>query len=625
MMSLGRVALILSLLALPGLPLAGQTAVAQISAATPDSGDSTPTLHTTARIVVLDVVVTDGSGHPVKGLQPSDFALTEDGVPQTLLSFTEHDSPSEAAPPAPPPDLPPNTFTTQAPVAAEGAKTVIVLGDSTWSNPRSDAPAFPNGVSADSPFVRDQLKAYFDSASPSMPIAIVRLDWQGLHVVQGLTTDRKVLLDAAASKRMLPPLGFPVRYERIVGSPLQYLANYLASIPGRINLVWFAAGTTPGSHDGGLFPDASSAVPPDLAAFAQTLGGANTNVHRISRIALYIILAGGLPVQAPCLDQACVESIAYAVGLPMIPCVDARNIAIAAGGKAFCDNGFKEDLAEVDAIGSHFYTVSYRPTNERWNGAFRSIKVKVGPDKPFSEQLADWWISGWQEPQALYRDGYYARDTPEAIPSVLSTKTPAPQTAEVRKLISNSPKGDPGPFWGGRMSPMQAAMAFGSLAPDKVNFTIVATPSQTAASRPQDPLPKDSFLTEPFRGVPYRNYRIHYWIAPKDLRLVRTASGSYRDDLQFVAIVYRDDGLIANSLSTSAHVQIPADDPGNVLTLGVTFDQTIALPIAANPLPGNFFLRVGVREVATDRIGAIEVPAEWIKLPPAGDPIAATH
>jgi VWFA-related protein len=629
-------ALLTSLIVLPSLLLAAQevpdpgataqTPPAQSSSAPPISNDQITTLHATARLVVLDVVVTDGNGHPAKGLKPSDFALTEDGVPQTLLSFTEHDSPSEAAPPAPAPDLPPNTFTTQAPIAAEGAKTVIVLGDPTELDPRSDTPEFPNGSGADSPFVRDQLKAYFDSAAPNMPIAIVRLDWQGLHVVQGLTMDRKVLLDATASKRMLPPLGFPVRYARIVGSPLQYLAGYLASIPGRINLVWFAAGASTGGRDGGLFPDASSGVPPDLAAFVRTLGGGAPNVHRISRIALYIILAGGLQAQAPCLDQGCVEQIAYAASAGMAGCMDAMNIAISAGGRAYCDNGFKEDLAEVSAIGSHYYTVSYRPTNERWNGAFRSIKVKVGPDKPFSNQLIDWLLSGWQIPRAFYRDGYYARDTPEPTPSPPVANTTAPQTAEARKLISYSPKGDPTPFWGGRMSAMQTAMAFGSLAPDKVNFTIVATPSQQAeAPRPGDPLPKGSFLTEPFRGVPYRNYRIHYWIAPKDLQLVRTPSGSYREDLQFVAMVYRDDGLVANSLSTNAHIQIPADDPDNILTLGATFDQTIALPVTGNPLPGSFFLRVGVHELATDRIGAIEVPAEWVKLPPVGDPVAATH
>jgi hypothetical protein len=36
--------------------------------------DPIPTLHVTTRIVALDVVVTDGHGHPSTGLKPSDLS-----------------------------------------------------------------------------------------------------------------------------------------------------------------------------------------------------------------------------------------------------------------------------------------------------------------------------------------------------------------------------------------------------------------------------------------------------------------------------------------------------------------------------------------------------------------------
>ena len=69
----------------------------------------------------------DGHGHPLKGLHASDFALSEDGVPQTISSFTEHDGTiAPAAVPAA--ELPPNTFAVQPPVTGNGAMTVIVLG-----------------------------------------------------------------------------------------------------------------------------------------------------------------------------------------------------------------------------------------------------------------------------------------------------------------------------------------------------------------------------------------------------------------------------------------------------------------------------------------------------------------
>ena len=149
----------------------------------PDSAESLPTIHVTSRLVILDVVVSDGHNHPAAGLKPSDFTLTEDGVPQKIDSFTEHDvappNPSTAETEA----LPPNTFAVQPPVIGNGAMTVLVLGGF-------------------GPFIRDQLREYFQTAELTTPTAIFRVDWQGMHLVQGFTADRKVLLGAVNSHRI---------------------------------------------------------------------------------------------------------------------------------------------------------------------------------------------------------------------------------------------------------------------------------------------------------------------------------------------------------------------------------------------------------------------------------------
>ena len=44
------------------------------------------------RAVDVDVVVLDSHGEPVKGLRKEDFAITEDGSPQTATFFEEHTS-----------------------------------------------------------------------------------------------------------------------------------------------------------------------------------------------------------------------------------------------------------------------------------------------------------------------------------------------------------------------------------------------------------------------------------------------------------------------------------------------------------------------------------------------------
>ena len=42
-------------------------------------------------LINLDVVVTDNSGKPISGLGPKDFALLDNGQPQTIISFHEYD------------------------------------------------------------------------------------------------------------------------------------------------------------------------------------------------------------------------------------------------------------------------------------------------------------------------------------------------------------------------------------------------------------------------------------------------------------------------------------------------------------------------------------------------------
>jgi hypothetical protein len=91
--------LVLFLLAICSL----QAQTAQPS--TPISAGQNSTIKSDVRIVLLDVVVTQGKGDTVGGLHKEDFKVTEDGRPQTISFFEEHTggrvSPV-ALPPAPP-------------------------------------------------------------------------------------------------------------------------------------------------------------------------------------------------------------------------------------------------------------------------------------------------------------------------------------------------------------------------------------------------------------------------------------------------------------------------------------------------------------------------------------------
>ena len=592
----------------------------------PDSAESLPTIHVTSRLVILDVVVSDGHNHPAAGLKASDFTLTEDGVPQTIDSFAEHDAPP-TNPSAETEALPPNTFAVEPPVTGNGAMTVIVLGNLGRT-------AFP--------FVRGQLREYVQTADLATPTAIFRTDWQGMHLVQGFTADRKVLLDAVNSHRIWPPIGFvPASFVQAVGTPTQRLAAYLAGIPGRINLIWIGGGAPAGQLDRD-FPDQSTT----LADLSSMVGSLNrtTDVRRLSRIALSSITlggcGGGVPFAAqirPFTPQSVNGGFTEAEMEPQVNSIndaaavfaasDLSDLIASAGGRAFACTDPAKAIAEVTATGSHYYTISYRPTNSDWNGAYRHIHLDVAghAQPPFTLRWIQ-LISGWAddvEPTLMYRQGYFARATPErnpnpvfgsaaltsATPNISTTIGPHAQPAPQRKLISLSPKGDYGPH----QPQIQAAIAFGSLTPTQVHFTIVAAPApEKVKTRRGDDLPPGTFLTPPFRSAPYRNFRIHYWIDPQDLHFLRTAKGLYHDELRTIVIVYRDDGIAANSYATTTHFDLNAADVEAIQISGFTVDQTVAIPVSA---ADNFFLRVAVDEEPVGRIGAIEIPAEYIQLP----------
>ncbi len=75
---------------------------AQKPAAPPPS--ETPTFPAQVEQVIVDVVVTDKKGNPIKGLTKADLAVTEDGAPQQVVSFEAvqvPDAPSQTPPPPP--------------------------------------------------------------------------------------------------------------------------------------------------------------------------------------------------------------------------------------------------------------------------------------------------------------------------------------------------------------------------------------------------------------------------------------------------------------------------------------------------------------------------------------------
>jgi VWFA-related protein len=142
-------------------------------------------LHVTTRMVLVDTVVLDKDGQPVKGLKADDFVVTEDGVRQRLASFSERFS--KPANPMAPPVLPAHVTTNRPAVTQtsgeEGTEAVLLL-DGVNTPPQ------------DQIYVKQQmLKFLARQYDPNTKLAVIALS-NKLTVLQNFTQEPLLLRSA---------------------------------------------------------------------------------------------------------------------------------------------------------------------------------------------------------------------------------------------------------------------------------------------------------------------------------------------------------------------------------------------------------------------------------------------
>ncbi len=181
-MHLGRPCRVLRLLPfLLVFPLHSQTAA-------PDSGNTVCNYQTKVRLVLVDVVVTNGKGDAVTGLQKEDFEILEDGKPQTISTFEEH----HGAPPTK--SSCPRCRHTSTPISrsTQTADSVNVLLLDALNTP-----------SRDQAYVHSQMIKYLKTIPPGTRVAIFTLASR-LRMLQGVTTDSSELLAVLNSAQAGP-------------------------------------------------------------------------------------------------------------------------------------------------------------------------------------------------------------------------------------------------------------------------------------------------------------------------------------------------------------------------------------------------------------------------------------
>src|ERR1700728_741792 len=393
---------------------AGLGAGAQQTGSTQMSGQNgTFTLTVNSQLVVETVVVKDKQGKFVPGLTAKDFAVTEDGQPQTIRIF-EHQALSTVSTPMPvtPPDDEQITLyktLTRTQIAPESP------GKPQYSDRRLlalyfDMTALPppdqlRALAAAQKFVRTQMTA-------ADLVAIMRYQGGSVDVVQDFTADRNRLLSILETLIVGEGQGSVESVDDASGadtgaafgqddsefniftndrqlSALQTAAKMLGSLSEKKSLIYFASGMRLHGLD-------------NLAQLHATVDAAVR-----SGVSFWPVDARGLVAEAPLGDatQGSQGNVAMYSGTAA-QAVTAQfqqsqdtmySLGADTGGKGLFDNNdLTRGIVQAQHAIEDYYIVGYYTTNTAQNGHFRRVKITV--DSPLADKVD-------------YREGYYANKT----------------------------------------------------------------------------------------------------------------------------------------------------------------------------------------------------------------------
>ena len=359
-----------------------------------------PTFQSGVRLVNVTVIAHDLSGRTVTNLAASDFHVFEDGKEQQIEVFAiETDRPVQTAsaplPPAPTPA--PSIFTNRQPTR-EGGGVTVVLFDRL------------NSSFEDQKHARDQILKLLAKAQPRDHIALYVLESDTITVLHDFTSDASRLIavlnrylgntsvELARSEEKAPDFArtgiaaldaeteawlnrsqqmvseiFLRRRAQLTTDALEGIANHLAGVPGRKNLIWVSA-AFPLVFDTDHGPLIMN-KPVDRA----------TRAINSADIAVYPVdIRGLIPALNPTTATASVSKGATASPLFTTmanthPNQDTmRTIAQATGGRVFLNtNAIGESIRRAIDDSRVSYVLGYRSSSPANDNRFRNITVKV--------------------------------------------------------------------------------------------------------------------------------------------------------------------------------------------------------------------------------------------------------
>jgi VWFA-related protein len=600
-----------------------------LTAQSPQPG-GTPVFQTNARTVLVDVVVDNGKGTPVSGLRVQDFKILEDGKPQAIDFFEEHKANTLAAAALKTlPKMPPNVYTNVPPAPQDDAVNVLlldslntrqqdfgyarneVLGYLNHVKPGTrlaiftlgDKLNFVQGFTADPAVLKAAIEDKKKGANGGFSQSLVSRSDQAdvTATVEGVNS----AVGSAASSLGVGAQGggtdgggspapdsgsaaesiisafnsykdFALRNRTLMTlESLDYLARYLANVPGRKNLLWFSS-TFPVV----VFPhfdqeqEAQDLVVP-LSRIQRT-----ADLLTASRIAVYPVNARGVMTESvidadsrgpgndpgggvhmgsidPTTNYAS-ESADRASVLSAM-----NQLAHDTGGKAIYNtNDLSSATGRAIADGAQYYTLAYTPTNKTLDGRFRTIDVKMTEGKY----------------KLSYRHGYNA-DTP-------SKEAASPEE-----------------------NPLRPVLRFGL--PDSTQLLyavrVVPTSPQPAANA------KHAGKNAQFTG-PFTRYSLDFMIRWTDVTLKEGANGTHNGKLQLELIAFDRTGKAVNWQGAVEEMSLPPALYTSIERSGIPSHMEVDLP--NEPVS----LVTGIYDWNAGKLGTLHVTLDPTALTAASNP-----
>ena len=567
--------------------------------------DPAATFRSQARLVQLDVAVTDSSGKPVLGLQQSDFTVLEEGKPQEIRVFESHApgvKSASAAAIAAPVTLPPHTYTNQVAVTAEGPLNILLLD--LWNTPVTDQA-----------YARKQTIAFLKQFPKGKTLAMFVFG-NKLTMVQGFTDDGPSLL-AAAEKimnerslllrsdserqafqgaadnvgRVATPTinapGAPASQlsgealnaggidlgsaqarnrsntameadrtsERVFTTldALTALARAVSSYPGRKNLIWLS-----GSFPVRLNPSAADQNQLSLGSSSQTSGLQNApNFPAALRAAATSLATARIAVYP--MDVRGLQAGGVDIG---VSAAESASFAGTENPGAFKDNMNTQSATRYEEH-SAMQEMADQTGGELLNG--NDVRGAIGraiedgatyyaiaytPAKSEEGQLFRKIVVKLNRKgvKMAYRPGYF----PSGVPT------------------GGAPKAHP----------LIVAMQPG-------------VPPSTVVPLTVEVLPPDSAN---------KKTRIRYTIDIRGIEFADTAEHRKRAVIDCIAVAFSKEGAPVGQISNTTDATLPMADYEAALRSGLVVPQELELP------PGDYILRLGVMDHGSQKIGTLDAP-----------------